>query len=443
MEEIYKQLTNVDIKEQQLIWDERGKGYFGEYLVFCELYQSISGNCKILMNLNIPSGQSKCTEIDLLLIHETGLYVFEIKHYKGTIYGKDDDNHWTQYFRTRSNSVFENPVKQNGYHINALIKLIPNIPIYSVIVFTNDDCELKVENKNPYITICKLHQMEYALYQHFSNATNNLSAKDIDDIFNKLSVYSPMVKDVIINGEEKSFFTWIDPIISNFKTKKEELKKEFKAEKLELENKKQELTRDFETEKSKLNIEKKTIKKQKIINIVIAVLTVIIGSFISATSINIAKTNYDTKIAEFAQKFKHIDEIDNEYINELNSYINVFDVSLKPLTKDAVTFNASLSLATEFYGISIPQDAKYIVMTDDGQVFEYDYISNTQYYSSWSNTIGKFYSQKIDLSPAQFYGISNSSKITYIKLIGITLIQYDGYSNQTVKENLELELYSK
>lgn len=447
VEEIYKQLTNVDIKEQQRIWDERGKGYFGEYLVFCKLYQSISGTCKILMNLNIPTEHSKTTEIDLLLIHETGLYIFEIKHYKGTIYGKDDDDTWTQYFRTSSNSVFKNPIQQNGYHINALVKLIPNVPIHSVIVFTNDDCELKVENKNPYITICKLQQMEYALYQNFSNGNNALSAKDIDEIFNKLSIYSPMTQDVIIDGEEKSFFTWINPIISSFQNIKEELKREFEAEKLELKKEKEKFTQEFETEKNK-------IKKQKTINRLMAILIVIVGLVISVISINSGKTiynkelndaqtNYDMKIAEFAQKFKHIDEIDNEYINELNSYINVSDVSLKPLTKDAVSFNASISLVTDIYGISIPKDAKYIVMTDDGQVFEYDYINNIQYYNSWNNTIGKYYSQKIDLSPAQFYGISNTSKITYIKLTGITLMQFDGYNNKTVKENLELELYSK
>ena len=33
----YKQLTNVDIEEQKRIWDERGKGYYGEYLVLQEL----------------------------------------------------------------------------------------------------------------------------------------------------------------------------------------------------------------------------------------------------------------------------------------------------------------------------------------------------------------------------------------------------------------------
>lgn len=125
LKETYRQLTNVDIIEQKQIWDERGKGYYGEYLLFCELYKEISGECKILMNLNIPVNAMNTTEIDLLLIHETGLYVFEVKHYTGTIYGKDTDAFWTQYFRTAKNEVFKNPIEQNGYHIRALKNKIP------------------------------------------------------------------------------------------------------------------------------------------------------------------------------------------------------------------------------------------------------------------------------------------------------------------------------
>ena len=80
--ETYKKLTGVDIEQQKYMWDERGKGYYGEFLVFREIYSYISGCCKILMNIEIPTLEGGTTEIDLVMIHETGLYVFEIKHYK-------------------------------------------------------------------------------------------------------------------------------------------------------------------------------------------------------------------------------------------------------------------------------------------------------------------------------------------------------------------------
>ena len=77
IDEVYRNLTGVNIEMQRLLWDERGKGYYGEYLVFKKLYPKLSGCCKILMNLQIPTGDGRTTEIDLLLIHETGLLPIE------------------------------------------------------------------------------------------------------------------------------------------------------------------------------------------------------------------------------------------------------------------------------------------------------------------------------------------------------------------------------
>jgi len=54
-EEIYQQLTGVDLDMQRRIWDERGKGYYGEYLVFRELLFRVPGSSKILMNLQVPT----------------------------------------------------------------------------------------------------------------------------------------------------------------------------------------------------------------------------------------------------------------------------------------------------------------------------------------------------------------------------------------------------
>ncbi len=70
---VYYNLTGVNINEQKILWDERGKGYYGEFMVFERLYKNIPGVSKILMNINVPVSGNKTTEIDLLMIHETGL----------------------------------------------------------------------------------------------------------------------------------------------------------------------------------------------------------------------------------------------------------------------------------------------------------------------------------------------------------------------------------
>lgn len=142
---IYQNLSGVNVNDQFGISDGRAKGYVGEFAVLSEVLQKIEGKFKVLMNLNVPI-DGKTTEIDLLMIHETGIYVFEVKNYKGTIYGDMDGKRWTQYFRTVKNNMFLNPVLQNEYHIRALHKLGMNQPMYSAIAFTNQACQLKIND---------------------------------------------------------------------------------------------------------------------------------------------------------------------------------------------------------------------------------------------------------------------------------------------------------
>jgi len=229
IDEVYRNLTGVDMKTQRLLWDERGKGYYGEYLVFRELYPKLTGCCKILMNLQIPTGDGRTTEIDLLLIHETGLYVFEIKHYKGTIYGKSSDQKWTQYFRTAPNSHFYNPILQNQYHIKALQKMFSGIPIHSLIVFTSPECDLRVDCNNPAITVCRLGNMN-VLYHLLATRSKLFDITRIDNIFNELVPFSPITTKLITpEGESVPFPHYINIIIADFHKEKDNLKNAFLA----------------------------------------------------------------------------------------------------------------------------------------------------------------------------------------------------------------------
>lgn len=418
--DVYKQLTDVEINEQKQLWDERGRGYYGEYLVFCELYKCISGNSKIIMNLNIPVNASSTTEVDLILIHETGIYVFEIKHYKGTIYGKDTDKVWTQYFRTAKNNSFKNPIEQNKYHISALKKLFPDIAIHSVIVFTNFECDLRVNNSSKDIDVCLLSRLYNTLENRFKMSAENMSMEEINSIFVQLSKYSPMLEKVVIDKVEASFFSWIQPAVEALNSQKAET----------------------EVEKSKWNIAADKMKKAKfggiLANIAVAVLCIVITGFVNFG----LKKEYADKISAFEQKFLHVDEINNEYIDDLRSYTAVSNVSLQPLTDDAVAFTARIAVTNDVYGIMLTENSKYIVMTDSGKTFEYNVFGEHLRYSKLSNTVGKGYREYSDLAKIQFYGINDINDISYIKLTDIELFKID--MNRTViKSGLEIELYSK
>ena len=123
------------------------KGRYGEYLIYKNL-MNLSGNKRFLFNCYIPKSDGSTTEIDVVLLHDSGIYVFESKNYGGKILGAEDTEQWTQVlpagrWRTQKTHFF-NPIIQNKTHIKWLQKYIKqdNIPIYSFVVFS-DRCRLK------------------------------------------------------------------------------------------------------------------------------------------------------------------------------------------------------------------------------------------------------------------------------------------------------------
>lgn len=432
--DIYKQLTSIDIEQQKQLWNERGKGYYGEFLVFCELYKNISGNCKILMNLKIPTQKETTTEIDLILIHETGIYVFEIKHYKGKIYGDNEGKIWTQYFRTTKNNIFNNPILQNEYHINCLKHIFKNIPIKSVIVFTNPECDIKVNNSNSDINLCYLYNLIKNLEINFKDAEPILSMQKIDEIFNNLTQYSQMQEVVLYNGKEESFASWLQPTLQ-----------------------------ELEKEKNNLKNQIKQSRKNDTKRVILSTFIILVCIFFSIISINLIKLNYNNKLQaikqnyntelevveknynselkKFKQNFKHVDEINNEYITALNEYFSVSDVAINKLVSNAVTFTAKISKENNTYGMALTKESKYIVMTTNGKVYEYNVFGEHLNYNRYYNLIGKGIRNYGTLSQAVFHGVSKS-EIEYIKITNIELFKLD-ISRTIIKENLELELYSK
>lgn len=202
--EIYHQLTGVNLDNQIDKWNERAKGYYGEYKILNNILYGLKGNFKVLMNIIIPINNRQ-TEIDIIIIHEVGIFVIEAKYYKGKIYGDSDGQRWTQYFRSARNNTFINPIKQNDYHIRALRQYVEDLPLYSFIVFVNNECELKIINNRNDVFVTYLEgypsNLSYCLELTINNNKSVLSLEEIDNIFNKLKKYSNIT-------EGKEIFIW-------------------------------------------------------------------------------------------------------------------------------------------------------------------------------------------------------------------------------------------
>ena len=107
----------------------------------------------IYHDLMVDTGNGKTAQIDIVVATDAGLIVIEVKDFTGLIFGKGNQDYWTQvsgYGKYKNR--FYNPFKQNEGHIKALRRLSPQmetLPMYSLVVFAGD-CELKDVNFIPH-----------------------------------------------------------------------------------------------------------------------------------------------------------------------------------------------------------------------------------------------------------------------------------------------------
>lgn len=127
----------------------------------------------IFHDLYLNIGNEKTAQIDIVVPTKVGIIVFEVKDYKGWIYGDGRYHKWTQVLNYgKEKHHFYNPVKQNLGHINHLKKQLhqfQNIPFYSVIVFYGD-CLFKEVSFIPEGTwIVKARRVEKVIKEILSN----------------------------------------------------------------------------------------------------------------------------------------------------------------------------------------------------------------------------------------------------------------------------------
>lgn len=97
----------------------------------------------VLLNNVTFEVEDRTTQIDHLLIADTGIFVIETKHYKGWIFGHPNGSQWTQTIY-KYKSKFQNPLRQNYGHLRTVQSLfnLPEAAYFPIIVFSGDS-ELK------------------------------------------------------------------------------------------------------------------------------------------------------------------------------------------------------------------------------------------------------------------------------------------------------------
>jgi len=93
----------------------------------------------VLLNNVTFQADNGITQIDHIVVADTGIFVIETKHYSDWIFGGPNDSHWTQVIYKKK-SRFQNPIRQNYGHVKALQSLftLPDQAFIPVVVFAGD-----------------------------------------------------------------------------------------------------------------------------------------------------------------------------------------------------------------------------------------------------------------------------------------------------------------
>lgn len=148
----------------------------------------------VLDDFLLPGAYGGLTRIDHAVLTAGGVLCIQTKHYKGIIFGGASEPQWTNVDGIHR-CKFLNPLIQNEGRARALRKIIPDVPVASLIVFTGnvqftsptENNVIHVRNLDSYIAKfvfgpCKIEDWD-ALWMTVksSSLTDTASRKDSGD----------------------------------------------------------------------------------------------------------------------------------------------------------------------------------------------------------------------------------------------------------------------
>ncbi len=91
----------------------------------------------VLHDFILPGAYGGLTKIDHAILTAGGILCIQTKHYNGIVFGSEDEAQWTNVDGTIRRR-FLNPLIQNEGRTRALQKVVPNVPVANLIVFTGN-----------------------------------------------------------------------------------------------------------------------------------------------------------------------------------------------------------------------------------------------------------------------------------------------------------------
>lgn len=164
------------------------KGGFGERLA-AYYSKTVFSDVYVLHDVLIDGKDEHKSQIDLIIIAASGIYVVEVKTFSDAkIYGDGRKRDW-QYYLGGHRYDFYNPIMQNKKHVEYLKKMLSDfakVEFYSVVLMLCDDCKVSNVNRSDRVdtVVCtSLPAMNRAMKMFLEANETKLSPADTRKIY--------------------------------------------------------------------------------------------------------------------------------------------------------------------------------------------------------------------------------------------------------------------
>ena len=181
---------NPNFNDERIANDPRG--IFGEAAMMAlaaRVCDTDKRRYVLMRNLYIPA-RAGYTEVDALLLHQSGIYVLESKNLSGEIAGGLEDERWIQHLNEHTEHTFHNPVRQNIGHILALehfLKIRHEQAHFISFVVFSDRCTLrKVPKDNEFWSIVHCSELQEAMLKRITSRKTIYTPQQLEEFYYRL-----------------------------------------------------------------------------------------------------------------------------------------------------------------------------------------------------------------------------------------------------------------
>lgn len=204
--EYVKEPCNTEIYKQYVEEDEyERKGREAEEKIVKKL-SGVFGSQNVMHDSYFTNKNQKTTQVDVVAVDKTGIYVIESKDYSGVIRGSAKGRKWIQLLRNKERHSFLNPIIQNAAHIDAIRRNleefgIPDEAYKSYIVFGNG-CKLDLgEIKEA--KVLHLENLFYNILQDKTYLPSILSDEQVQKVATRIKRHTQVPPELKVRHKER------------------------------------------------------------------------------------------------------------------------------------------------------------------------------------------------------------------------------------------------